>query len=217
MADGELYHRTACAVFRKTHEEYGGLSNMAGGYPLRVNDVMIRTSEALYQACRYPRLPEVQTLIIAQGSPMSAKMMGKPHRAQCREDWNYVRMRIMRWCLRVKLAQNWQTFQELLLSTGDRPIVEESSRDDFWGAKPGPDDTLIGENALGRLLMELREDLGQANAEALKRVEPVRIGDFSLCGQAIEPVEGYQMPDVPLVDPDLTPRAGALWRIVERD
>ena len=65
--------------------------------------------------------------------------------------------KVMRWCLRVKLAQIWDEFSRLLLATGDRPIVEESRKDEFWGAKVVNTDTLVGVNALGRLLMELRE------------------------------------------------------------
>lgn len=65
----------------------------------------------------------------------------------------------MRWCLRVKLFNNWDKFSTLLLSTEDLPIVEESNKDDFWGAKPVDINLLIGTNALGRLLMELRDEI----------------------------------------------------------
>src|SRR5689334_15314566 len=99
-----IYRRADCVVFRKTREEWGGLSNMAAGFPLRVNDVPILTSEALYQACRFPHLPEVQQLILDQKSPMAAKMVGKPYRKQSRLDWNRVNVDMMRWSLRVKLA-----------------------------------------------------------------------------------------------------------------
>jgi type I restriction enzyme S subunit len=189
--DALVYQRARCAVFKKTSEKFGGLSNMAAGFPLRVNDVRIRTSEALYQACRFPDLPDVQRLIIAEASPMSAKMRGKPYREKSRPDWDKVRVPIMRWCLRVKLAQNWEKFRKLLLSTEDCDIVEESGRDEFWGAKPQPDETLIGENMLGRLLMELRQKLAEPTAEDLRRVEPVAISDFLLIGQPIQTVEDY--------------------------
>ena len=53
------YDPAASVVFLKTNERFGGLSNMAPGFPLRVNGVRIRTSEALYQACRFPHLPDV--------------------------------------------------------------------------------------------------------------------------------------------------------------
>src|SRR5690606_37437152 len=107
-----------------TNEVFGGLSNMAGGFPLRVNGIRILTSEALYQACRFPKRPDVQRLIIGENSPMTAKMKSKPYRQDTRPDWDQVRVKIMRWCLRVKLAQNWHKFSELLLATGDKPIVE---------------------------------------------------------------------------------------------
>jgi type I restriction enzyme S subunit len=160
------YNPTTSAVFLKTRERFGGLSNMAAGFPLVVNGVSIRTSEALYQACRFPRMPEVQKLIIAERSPMTAKMRGKPYRKFTRPDWEQVRVKIMRWCLRVKLAQNWRSFSELLLSTGDMPIVEmKARRSDFWGARLSDSGELVGINVLGRLLMELREDLKTDESE----------------------------------------------------
>jgi type I restriction enzyme, S subunit len=122
------YRPTESAVFLKTNERFGGLSNMAPGFPVIVNGVRIRTSEALYQACRFPGRPDVQRQIIDDPSPMTAKMRSKPLRGDTRSDWEAVRVNIMRWCLRVKLAQNWQTFGRLLLSTGDMPIVEKKVR-----------------------------------------------------------------------------------------
>ena len=61
-----IYERSKSVVFFKTKEAFGGLSNMASGFPLRVNGVRIHTSEALYQACRFPHMPEVQRKIIAE-------------------------------------------------------------------------------------------------------------------------------------------------------
>jgi len=181
------YSRKDSAVFLKTDEPFGGLSNMAGGYPIRVNGVRILTSEALYQACRFPHLPDVQKMIIGQISPMTAKMRSKPYRKDSRPDWDQVRVRIMRWCLRMKLANNWNTFSELLLRTGERPIVEESRKDDFWGAKVIDDGgTLVGMNVLGRLLMELREQVKQHGRDAALDIAPPDIPQFLLFGQPIE-------------------------------
>ena len=188
-AETRSYERQDSLVFCKTTEVFGGLSNMAPGFPLRVNGIDILTSEALYQACRFPHLPDVQGLIIAQKSPMTAKMKSKPYRSRSREDWNVIRVRIMRWSLRVKLALNWTKFRDLLLATSDRPIVEESRKDDFWGAKVRSDGVLVGANVLGRLLMELREDLRGASCEALRRVQPPTVRDFLLHGEPIRMVE----------------------------
>lgn len=158
---------------------------MAGGFPLHVNGVHIFSSEALYQACRFPHLPDVQHLIIEQRSPMTAKMKSKPHRKNSRADWDQVRVKIMRWCLHVKLAQNWRKFSELLLETGDWSIVEQSRKDDFWGAKPVDDNTLVGMNVLGRLLMELRGAVKAESRESLSCVQPLAIPDFLLEGEPI--------------------------------
>ncbi len=181
------YNRNECITFRKTKESFGGLSNMAGGYPIIVNGINIRTSEALYQACRFPHLPDIQKVIISQKSPMTAKMKGKPYRDRSRSDWEKVKLNIMRWCLRIKLLQNWETFGKLLLQTKDKPIVEDSRKDNFWGAIPVDTDNLVGINALGRLLMELRETL-KKQPETLKIVKPLEIKDFNLYNQPIETI-----------------------------
>ena len=163
---------------------------MAGGYPLYIQGVRIRTSEALYQACRFPHLPQVQRLIIEQASPMTAKMKSKPYREDSRPDWDEIRVKVMRWCLRVKLAQNWSTFSSLLLRSGNSPIVEESRRDDFWGAKRVGQHFLVGRNVLGRLLMELREVIKSSGRDAFLHVEPPAIPQFLLLGSPITVLAG---------------------------
>lgn len=196
------YTRAESVVFLKTNESFGGLSNMAGGYPIRVNGIRILTSEALYQACRFPHLPDVQRMIIGENSPMTAKMRSKPYRKDSRCDWDHVRVRIMRWCLRMKLASNWSAFSDLLLKTGDRPIVEESRKDDFWGAKGSYDGSLlVGMNVLGRLLMELREQMTELGRDGFLRVELPPVPDFLLLGR---PIETWALTAVPQVVQDTT-------------
>lgn len=202
-----VYGRDTSIVFLKTKERFGGLSNMAGGFPLRVNGIRIRTSEALYQACRFPHMPDVQRTIIDERSPMTAKMRSKPFRKDSRPDWDAVRVKIMRWSLRVKLAQNWREFGRLLLSTGDRPIVEQSRKDDFWGAKVVEDGTLVGMNVLGRLLMELREQLKGDEAQSLHEIEPLAIPEFLLFRQQIEAVRASPNVEIPGWPPRRTPQA----------
>lgn len=162
---------------------------MAGGYPILVNGIRIFTSEALYQACRYPHLPDIQRMIIGQTSPMTAKMRSKPYRDKTREDWLQVRVRVMRWCLKAKLYQNWQSFSELLLKTDDLPIVEESRKDTFWGAIPVDAETLFGANVLGRLLMELREEIKKSKIPENDQLLPLSIPNFSLDGKPIHAIK----------------------------
>lgn len=179
------YDKSECAVFRKTKDRFGGLSNMSAGFPLRINGTRILTAEALYQCCRFPELPDLQKIIIEQKSPMSAKMKGKPYRAQTRPDWDQVRIPIMYWCLELKLAQNWSAFGELLIATGEHDIVEESGRDPFWGALVEPDGRLYGVNVLGRLLVSLREQLKETSTNKPLSLEPPEIPNFKLLGEFI--------------------------------
>lgn len=168
-----------CVVFFKVKEAWGGLSNMSNAYPLRVSGLRIGSSEALYQALKYPHLPEVQWDILAQASPMAAKMKAKPHANQRREDWEQVQVPVMHWVLRVKLSQHLTTFGKLLLESGDASIVERSRRDRFWGAVE-TSEGLMGMNILGQLLMELREELREKGTAAMRQPSVPSFGDVHL-------------------------------------
>ncbi|MGO6723083.1 NADAR family protein [Rhizobium ruizarguesonis] len=184
VAEFRTYDRDASIVFSKTNEAFGGLSNMAPGYPLSIGGFRIRTSEALYQACRFPHMPDIQRLIIEQSSPMTAKMQSKPYRKHSRADWDDIRVPIMKWCLRIKLVQNWDKFGDLLLATGHRNIVEYSVKDEYWGAKDYNSRELYGKNVLGRLLMDLREKV-RFEPEIFEEVPALSIENFVLFGNAI--------------------------------
>jgi type I restriction enzyme S subunit len=192
-ADMREYDRQKSVVFRKTTEKWGGLSNMAAGFPIIVNGIHIRSSEALYQACRFPHLPNVQEMIISQTSPMTAKMVSKPFRCDTRKDWKLARIVIMKWCLRVKLVQNWNEFEKLLLETSSFPIVESSNKDAFWGARPVDKNLLVGVNALGRLLMELRNFVIQSDGVPILSVANPQIDDFLIFGEPIQSVSAFDV------------------------
>lgn len=181
------------AIFKKTHEEWGGYSNMASGYPLLVNNLNIRSSEALYQALKYTEHPDIQLKILEQSSPMTAKMVAKPFKELVRPDFEIIKIRIMKWCVYAKLLCNYEKFSKLLLESENKIIVEESRRDNFWGAKRTPDDKLIGVNVLGRILMEVRENLkkGAIQDELL----PFQtIDNFKILGRNIEVVHKLDVP-----------------------
>jgi ribA/ribD-fused uncharacterized protein len=192
--DGSLHHQ--CGVFWKTAERFGSLSNMASGFPLLINGTLIQSSEALYQAMRYPFHPEIQQEIIEQPSPMSAKMKAKKDSRResfTRSDWDQVRVEIMRWCLRVKLYQHFVPMLLALKETGNARIVEYSKKDSFWGSLMKTDWILRGENRLGRLLEELRVEAlawldSDADDEEIPSLAPLTIPDFLFLGQPIQEV-----------------------------
>ena len=167
---------------------------MAAGFPLNVSGTRIPTIEHLYQASRFPDEPELQRLVLDQKSPMTAKMKTKPHRDRTRSDWTDVRVLIMKWCLSVKLAQHLTKFGDLLLATGDKQVVEESPKDDFWGAKPMADGTLVGQNVLGLLLTELRQKLRSSDL-SLQHVRGPLVPNFLLLGRPIDDIEMQNAPE----------------------
>ena len=60
----------------------------------------------------------------------------------------------MRQILWLKVNQH-KYVKRKLIQTGDRELIEDSWRDDFWGLGPNKD----GQNMLGKLWMEIREKL----------------------------------------------------------
>jgi N-glycosidase YbiA len=185
-----VYQLENSCPFRKNNEEFGGLSNMATIYPLKVNQVNIKTSEALYQACRFPHFPEIQKKIIDEKSPMTVKMISSSNKKFSRKDWDFIRLKVMKWCISVKLAQNFNSFGSLLHQTGLRNIVENSAKDNFWGAIPNGDSTIFtGKNALGRLLMDLRKTFNSEHQYSLLYVEPPQIDNFLLFGEQIKIID----------------------------
>lgn len=88
-----------------------------------------------------------------------------------REDWDEVKIAVMREVLLAKFTQN-PMLAEYLLETGDKPLMEGNRHKDFfWGIDYK---TREGENHLGRLLMELRTRFREEGIpdQAFKR--PVR-------------------------------------------
>jgi ribA/ribD-fused uncharacterized protein len=77
-----------------------------------------------------------------------------------RPDWDLVKVEVMRLILLEKVRQH-EYVRRKLLATGDRTLVENSWRDDFWGWGANHD----GRNQLGVLWMEIRAELRKAGHE----------------------------------------------------
>lgn len=71
-----------------------------------------------------------------------------------RDDWESMKVSIMKKALYAKFTHH-ECLKNLLINTNDEDIVENSPRDLFWGiGKNG-----LGQNHLGRLLMEIRKEI----------------------------------------------------------
>ena len=105
-----------CAVFFRVAEKYGSLSNMASGYPITVAGVKFRSSEALYQACKFNK-GAIQRLIINEKNPLLSKRIAQSYKADVRHDWMDIRVRVMAWVVFQKIVQNFDTFGKDLVDT----------------------------------------------------------------------------------------------------
>jgi ribA/ribD-fused uncharacterized protein len=181
----KIYDVSKCIVLHKVKEPFGDLLNMSSAFPMTVNGVKIRSSEALYQSLRFPFLPDVQQKIIDTPSPLMAKRIISPLKFQSRIDWDELRIDFMRWCLRVKLACNYDGVGTLLDASGSEILVEKSPSGTFWGCSLTGNE-YVGMNCLGELLMELRDEWRKKKREEMVAVEPLVVSDFLLLGSQIQ-------------------------------
>jgi ribA/ribD-fused uncharacterized protein len=75
-----------------------------------------------------------------------------------REEWNAVKLEVMRRADGAKYAQNAELAARLL-ATGEADLIEDSPHEPYWGI--GADG--MGENWAGRVLMEIRRALRQSD------------------------------------------------------
>ncbi|RKT01873.1 NADAR family protein [Chryseobacterium defluvii] len=176
------YHYNNCITFKSTKSKFGALSNMAPNFPISINNDLIKTSEALYQALKFNEFPDIQKKIIDAYSPMIAKRISRHYDMYTRSDWEYTRFKVMKFCIETKLQQNYNSFSSILLQTGDKPIVEYTMKDKVWGAVLDGN-IYEGTNALGRLLMELREKIKSNTFQY--EVPDLIIKHFKLLGKEI--------------------------------
>lgn len=179
----QSYRKTEVAWFCSKDDPRWEFSNMAGNMPIywppqRTAANRWNSTEQLYQASKYDTgvtcVPEsnpdvhpnvrkrIRESTNARGAKMTQKCAVKA--GLVRQDWegpDEVRLKAMEWVLELKVYWNPVTFGQALRDTGDRMIVEISTRDAFWGCKVQPDGILVGENQLGKLLMRVRSRIPQ--------------------------------------------------------
>lgn len=138
--------------FYSVSDEFGWFSNFAP-FPIRVEGERWPTSEHYFQAQKFEDRAYRKRIQQAR-TPMLAAQLGRDRKQKLRRDWESVKVGVMRAAVLAKFSQH-EELRELLLSTGDARIVEHTENDDYWG--DGGDGS--GKNMLGRLLMEVREQL----------------------------------------------------------
>jgi len=142
-------------------QDFYVLSNFSS-FMIEWRGVLFPTSEHLYHWLKFATSADGRSCAPLQYSSairnarsaheaFKAAQKYKDHR---RPDWDDVKVEFMRQIICLKVEQH-EYVRRKLLATGDRELVENSWRDDFWGWGPNRD----GQNMLGKLWMEIRAEL----------------------------------------------------------
>lgn len=146
--------------FFKPGEKHGIFSNFSRT-ALTIDGLEYASVEHYFQSMKFKDTdPEYSEEIRLAPTPVESRRLGSSREHVIHPFWggkDGESLRVMRRVLLYKALQN-QRFKNLLLSTGDALLID-SSKDRFWGdgAKGR------GRNMLGKMLMDLRESLRNAN------------------------------------------------------
>ena len=117
------------------------------------------TSEAVYHWEKFKgsvptqKQYEIMAAIRSAPSAHEAFKIAERNKQHRRPKWDDEKVDVMLRIIRAKADQH-EYVRRKLLETGDRDLVEDSWRDDFWGWGPNKD----GKNMLGKLWMVVRQE-----------------------------------------------------------
>lgn len=133
-------------VIDKFEGEYAFLSNFSEvpGTPMTV--------EHYFQSCKTTDPDEAARIGLA-ATPGQAKKMGRNPNLHLKPNWEEIKDGVMLEGLRWKFSH--PDLREKLLATGDAELIEGNFwGDTYWGVCNG-----VGKNMLGKLLMQVRDEI----------------------------------------------------------
>ena len=147
--------------YRANEKPYGVFSNLCKR-EMRFDYLYFYTAEHAYQYGK-PRRDAVREWLLAAPEPWLLAMAAHalPPRAVV-PGWSKTKVDRMRRVVMEKFRQH-DDLREILLGTGDARIAETCRTNDavsrFWGEVENASGIYVGQNWLGRILMETREKL----------------------------------------------------------
>ena len=118
--------------------------------PVTYDGLTYRNNEAAFQAQKCINLKDREQFTTLNSS--EAKKLGR--RVVLRKDWEDIKVQVMKEIVTAKFEQN-EDLQQKLLDTGDAYLEEGNTWGDrVWGTVNGK-----GANNLGKILMEVRENI----------------------------------------------------------
>lgn len=136
--------------FWSTSGKYGAFSNFYSS-PIFLDNKWWKTTEHYYQAQKTTNEAKQNEISLARNAKIAKQIATE---CELREDWEDIKYNVMKKALFAKFTQH-TSLKNLLISTGDEAIGEDSPYDYIWGlGKNGS-----GQNLLGKALEEIREQI----------------------------------------------------------
>ena len=142
--------------YRANEVPYGSFSNFDMQHPIILKGKPWRSTEHYFQAQKFAGTSHEEAVRISD-KPRDAAAMGRDRSRPLRADWEQVKDDDMREAIRAKFTQHGDCLT-LLLNTNNAELVEHTTNDHYWA--DGGDGS--GKNMLGKILMEIREELRPA-------------------------------------------------------
>ncbi len=139
--------------FYHSNRSFGSFSNFSK-HPVFLDGMIWPTTEHYYQSSKFDD-SKLREMIRRSPSPMAAKLLASENRDQQDIEWSTKKDAVMYRSLDAKFSQH-PDLEALLMSTGNKRLVERPTDDGYWGEN----DEGVGQNKLGKLLMQLRDRIG---------------------------------------------------------
>lgn len=140
--------------FNQPEDRFRAFSNLSP-HSIFLDGTTWRTCEHYYQGQKYLN-SEYRYYVLTTISPYDVMDRGRDTTLPLRSDWQQVKNEIMGKAVRAKINQYFEV-RELLLSTGNATIIFHAESDNYWGDSGDGS----GKNMLGRLLMQIRDELAK--------------------------------------------------------
>ncbi|MCR9066815.1 MAG: NADAR family protein [Cytophagales bacterium] len=139
-------------MIKEFKNEYWWLSNFSP-CEIQFNGMLFSSVEHAYMSAKSDDLDWKKFCSDSNNSP--GKVKRKSKNIVLKDDWESTKIEVMRKLLKIKFSQN--PYKQLLLNT-ENQVIQEGNRwgDTFWGVDLK---TNVGDNNLGLLIMEIREEL----------------------------------------------------------
>lgn len=153
-------------MIKEFQGKYSFLSNFTDAH-LLWKGILFRSSEYAYQCAKvgdWERQPQLlieraDDILFILTAPTPGQVKRRGNRIFCRTDWYSIRIDVMGEIVEAKFRQNPDLAQKLL-DTDDQYLQEGNHwGDNFWGVCDDGYGRMVGDNYLGRILMDVRDKL----------------------------------------------------------